>query len=99
MPADGVNRFIDLEVRGVHENGLSAMDIARIMSEFSVSFEMALNRLESLGVIDQNQKICLGSQKVEKRVGNLLRSVGGNARLNVPSNEIDIPYEYINYAI
>ena len=25
--------------------------------------------------------------------------MGGNARLNVSSNEIDIPYEYIDYAI
>ena len=30
---------------------------------------------------------------------NLLRSVGGNARLNVSGNEIEIPYEYIDYTI
>lgn len=99
MPSDDVNRFIDLEIQNFHEKGLSAMDIARIMSEFSVSFDMALNRLESLDVIDSNQKLRLDSERIEKRVGNLLRSVGGNARLNVPSNEIDIPYEYIDYAI
>ena len=99
MPCDDVNRFIDLEIRNFHENGLSALDIARIMSEFNVSFDMALNRLESLGVINQNQKLCLDNERIEKRVGNLLRSVGGNARLNMPSNEIDIPYEYIDYVI
>lgn len=99
MPADDVDRFIDLEIQDFHEKGLSAMDIARIMSEFNVSFDMALNRLESLNVINQNQKLCLDNERIEKRVGNLLRSVGGNARLNVPSNEIDIPYEYIDYAI
>jgi Zn-dependent peptidase ImmA (M78 family) len=99
MPSDDVDRFIDLEIQNFQEKGLSAMDIARIMSEFNVSFDMALNRLKSLGVIDQNQKLCLDNEKIEKRVGNLLRSVGGNARLNVPSNEIDIPYEYIDYVI
>lgn len=99
MPSDDVGRFIDLEILNFQEKGLSAMDIARIMSEFSVSFDMALNRLESLGVIDSNQKLRLDSEKTEKRVGNLLRSVGGNARLNVFSNEIDIPYEYIDYVI
>lgn len=99
MPSDDVNRFIDLEIQNFQKKGLSAMDIARIMSEFSVSFDMALNRLESLGVIDLNQKLCLDNEKMEKRVGNLLRSVGGNARLNVPSNEIDIPHEYIDYVI
>lgn len=99
MPADDIGRFIDLEIQNFEENGLSAMDIARIMSEFNVSFDMALNRLESLDIINSNQKLRLDNEKIEKRVGNLLRSVGGNARLNVPSNEIDIPYEYIDYAI
>lgn len=99
MPSDDVDRFIDLEIQNFQEKDLSAMDIARIMSEFNVSFDMALNRLESLGVIDSKQKLRLDNERIEKRVGNLLRSVGGNARLNVPSNEIDIPYEYIDYVI
>jgi Zn-dependent peptidase ImmA (M78 family) len=99
MPSDDVDRFIDLEIQDFQKKGLSAMDIARIMSEFNVSFDMALNRLESLGVIDSNQKLRLDNERIEKKVGNLLRSVGGNAKLNVPSNVIDIPYEYIDYSI
>lgn len=99
MPVADVKRFIDLEIQDFREKGLSAMDVARIMSEFNVSFDMTLNRLESLGVINQKQKLCLDNERIEKRVGNLLRSVGGNAKLNVPSNEIDMPYEYINYVI
>lgn len=99
MPTDDVSRFLDLEISD-YENGiLSAMDIARIMSEFSVSFDMALNRLESLGKIDANQKLRLDNEKTEKKVGNLLRSASGNIRLNLPSNEIGIPYEYIDYVI
>lgn len=99
MPSDDIDRFIDFEIKNFQDKGLSAMDIARIMSEFSVSFDMALNRLESLDVIDSNQKLRLDNEKTEKRVGNLLRSVGGNARLNVPSHEIDIPYVYLDYVI
>lgn len=99
MPSDDAHRFIDLEIQNFEEKGLSAMDIARVMSEFNVSFDMALNRLESLGIIDANQKLRLDNERIEKRVGNLLRSVGGNARLNTPSNEIDIPHEYIDYVI
>jgi hypothetical protein len=99
MPSDDVDRFIDLEIQDFQEKGLSAMDIARIMSEFNVSFDMALNRLKSLDVIDVNQKLRLDNERIEKKVGNLLRSVGGNAKLNVPSNVIDIPYEYIDYVI
>jgi Zn-dependent peptidase ImmA (M78 family) len=99
MPADDVSRFIDLEIQDFGEKSLSAMDIARIMSEFNVSFDMTLNRLESLGVIDPNQKVRLDNERIEKKVGNLLRSVGGNAKLNVPGNVIDMPYEYIDYVI
>lgn len=99
MPSDDVHRFIDLETQNFEDKDLSAMDIARIMSEFNVSFDMALNRLESLGIIDFNKKLCLDSEKTVKRVGNLLQSTGGDARLNIPSQEIDIPYEYIDYAI
>ena len=99
MPSDDIHRFIDLEIQDFQEKGLSAMDIARIMSEFNVSFDMALNRLESLGVIDTDQKTRLDNAKTEMKVGNLLRGVGGNSKLNVPSEEIDIPYEYIDYVI
>lgn len=99
MPADDVGRFIDLGIQDFEEKGLSAMDIVRIMSEFNVSFDMALNRLESLGIIDLNQKLRLDNERTMKKVGNLLRSVGGNAKLNEPSNVIDIPYEYIDYVI
>ncbi|MCR5343333.1 MAG: ImmA/IrrE family metallo-endopeptidase [Butyrivibrio sp.] len=99
MPADDVSRFLDLEIADQENGELSAMDIARIMSEFSVSFDMALNRLESLGKIGSNQKLRLDNEKIEKKVGNLLRSASGNIRLNLASNEIGIPYEYIDYVI
>lgn len=99
MPSDEVDRFIDLELPDFEKNGLSGMDIARMMSEFNVSYDVALNRLESLGKIDSWQKMRLETERAEKRVGNLLRSIGGNARLNIAANEIDIPYEYIDYVI
>lgn len=99
MPSDELVKFIDLELQDFENTGLSAMDIARIMSEFNVSFDMALNRLENLNIIDTKHKLLLDNQKVEKKVGNLLHSVGGNAKLNIPSKVIDMPYEYIEYAI
>ncbi len=99
MPKDEVKRFIDLELPDFEKAGLSAMDIARIMSEFNVSYEMALNRLESLGIIDGDQKIRLDTERMERSVGNLLKSIGGNARLNIAGKEIDLPFEYIDYAI
>lgn len=99
MPEDEVNKFLDIEIADFKKSGLSAMDIARIMSEFNVSFEMALNRLENLGKIDNYERLRLDNERNQIRVGNLLRSVGGNNRLNQSSKEIDIPHEYIEYVI
>lgn len=99
MPEDEVDKFLDLEIADFKTNGLSAMDIARIMSEFNVSFEMALNRLENLGKIDINERLRLDNERNQVRVGNLLRSVGGNSRLNETGREIEIPHEYLEYVI
>lgn len=99
MPADEVERFLDLEIDNFKRDGISAMDIARIMSEFNVSFETALNRLKTLGKIDYSERIRLDSEKNQNRVSNLLRSVGGNSRLNIATREISISYEYIGYVI
>lgn len=99
MPADDVERFLDLELSEFAAKGLSALDIARIMSEFNVSFDMVLNRLESLRKIGTDERLRLDSERTQNRVGNLLRSVGGNAKLNLASENIDIPYEYIEYVI
>lgn len=99
MPDDDASRFIDLMIPDFKDKGLAAMDIARLMSEFNVSFDMTLNRLENLEIIDSNQKLCLDNERTMRTVGNLLRSVGGNAKLNEPSNVVDIPYEYIDYVI
>ena len=99
MPSDNVEKFLEYEIEDFEENGLSAMDIARIMSEFHVSFDMVLNRLENLGRIDKNERLCLDNERNQLRVGNLLKSVGGNRHLNQASMEVDIPHEYINYVI
>ncbi len=99
MPEDEVNKFIDFEISDFPETRLSAMDIAHIMYEFNVSFEMALNRLENLALIDKNEKICLDNEKIQKRVSKLLCSVGGNSKLNESCAVIDMPHEYIDYVI
>lgn len=99
MPEDEIRRFLDLELVEESKNGLKAIDIAKIMSEFNVSFGMVLNRLENVGIINTVQKAQLDNVKNVTRVRNLLRSAGGNAALNESSNVLDIPYEYIEYVI
>ena len=99
MPSDEVDRFLDLEIPNFAEHSITAMDIARMMSEFHVSYDMTLNRLENLGKIDLSKKLQLDTERNEKRVGNLLKSIGGNAKLNIASEETYLPYEYIDYVI
>lgn len=99
MPGDKIDKFLDVEIADFSGNGLTAMDIARIMSEFNVSFEMALNRLESLEKIDHLERFRLDNERNQTRVGNLLKSVGGNSHLNEPSREIEIPHEYLEWVI
>ena len=81
MPDDEVGKFFDLEIEEYEKNDLSAIDVARLMSEFNVSFDMAINRLENLSKINELQKIRLDNERNEIRVGNLLRSVGGNRQM------------------
>lgn len=99
MPRDEIIRFFDLELDNFEERQLLAKDIARMMSEFNVSFNMILNRLENLKLITMEQKLQLDSEKTMKKVGNLLNSVGGNSKLNMESQVISIPREYMDYAI
>lgn len=99
MPKNVVNVYFDSEITSFQGKILSAYDIAKIMSAFNVSFEMVLNRLEVLGKIDSNEKVYLDNEKNEKRVGNLLRATGGNTMLNIATNEISMPPEYLDYAI
>ncbi|MBP3604254.1 MAG: ImmA/IrrE family metallo-endopeptidase [Lachnospiraceae bacterium] len=99
MPKDEVLKFYDLEFQETENKKLSAIDITRIMSEFKVSFEVVLNRLEDLGIIDENEKIRLNNEKNISRVGNMLKATGGDRRLNEASMEVALPFEYLNYTI
>lgn len=99
MPADEVEKFLDLEIDDFQNQGLNVMDIARMMSAFQVSFEMTLNRLENLGKITHAERVRLDNEKNRLRVSRLLRSTGGSGRLNQAGKEIRIPYEYLDYVI
>lgn len=99
MPDDVVNKYFDLEIAEENQKKLSAYDIAGIMTSFGVSFEMTLNRLMELGKIDSQGKARLDNDRNMLRVGNLLKSISGNSRLNEASNEMRLPGEYLDWVI
>ncbi|WP_148888973.1 ImmA/IrrE family metallo-endopeptidase [Streptococcus cristatus] len=97
MPQEKVEGYIYFEIED--SENISARDIAKMMVEFNVSFDMVVNRLCSLQFIDEHKKTLLNVAKVEAKVGNLIKSVGGGSALNRPSEEIVIPEEYSQYAL
>lgn len=99
IPEDCMRKFYDMELNNIDASELSAYDIAKMMSEFNASFEMVLNRLDEIKLIDSIQKTRLDSEKNTMRVGNLLKVIGGNSRLNEVSNVIRLPHEYLDYVI
>lgn len=98
MPDDLTRKYVDLELNKTGET-MDAFDIAKIMSEFNVSFETVLNRLVDTKVITTAKRTLLDSEKNEYRVGKLLYSTGGDAALNIPAKCVRIPFEYLDYTI
>lgn len=98
MPEELVKKYITERLM-VEEGSLSALDIARIMSEFKVSFDTVLNRLENLKIIDNVQRSLIDCDKQKQKVTNLLEKVGGDSRLNQVTREIVMSPEYYECAI
>jgi hypothetical protein len=99
MPEDKVSKYISLEMAYKQNDKWAALDIAKIMTTFNVSFDMVLNRLESLGRINAAIKSRLESEKNQNKVSNLIRMIGGNNKLNLATNEKQIPSEYMEWVV
>lgn len=99
MPEEKVRKYISLELDAEREVQWSALDVARMMTAFNVSFETVLNRLENLGIIDKKLKVRLDNEKNNKKVSKLLQITGGNSSLNTVSNEKRIPGQYMEWVV
>lgn len=99
MPEDVVAKYIALEMNDKPITQWSALDIARMMTAFRVSFDMALHRLHNLNKINSANKIRLDSEKNQQKVSNLLKATGEGNRLNVKTNEKRLPPQYMSWVI
>ena len=99
MPEEKVHKYISLELDTNWNEQWSALDISRMMTAFNVSFEVVLNRLESLNIIDKRIKVRLDNEKNHKKVSKLLQITGGNSNLNIISNEKRIPGQYMDWIV
>lgn len=99
MPEEKVRKYISLELDTEWDERWSALDIARMMTAFNVSFEVVLNRLESLSIITKKTKVRLDNEKNSRKVSKLLQITGGNGSLNIVSNEKRIPGQYMEWVV
>ncbi len=99
MPKEKVDKFIRLELNDKNINKWNGLDIARIQTVFNVSYDMVLNRLESLGILDGTLKDKLKLEKFEKTTTRLLNAINGNIDLCKPMNVKRVPAEYLEWVI
>ncbi len=99
MPKHLLCRYVDEVLKKPDGNFLTGLDIARIQSEFNVSFEAAIERLRAVNIICLNKKMELREEKVEKTARTLIKSISGNENLLMTSNAKSLPAEYLDMVI
>ena len=97
MPKEKIDEFIKGQFQ-YHENyAWTSLEIASIMATFNVSFEVAINRLNQLEFLSNEQRHILLEQKNEIKVSNLLRAIGISPDLCYPQNTKRIPIDFLKW--
>lgn len=99
MPEEKVQKFIRLELDNKDANKWSGLDIARMQTEFSVSYDMVLIRLKDLGILNNSLSNELKLEKMEKKISRLLNAINGNVDLCKPAEVKKIPADYLEWVI
>lgn len=99
MPVDKVAKFIRLELKDKKMVTLNGLDVARIQNAFNVSYDMALVRLKTLGIIDDYLLARLRIEKVQQTATRLLKVIGGNSDLCKSADVKKVPAEYLEWVI
>lgn len=99
MPREIVEKFIRLELDDKETSKWNGWDIAKIQTAFNVSYDMALDRLEALGILNATLKDNLKTEKIEKTVTKLLTAINGNVDLCKPTEVKKVPADYLEWVI
>ena len=99
MPRDKVDKFIRLELNEKKADTWNGLDIARIQTMFSVSYDMVIIRLKALNLLGEPLFDKLKLEKLEKTATNLLKAINGNADLCKPTEAKKVPAEYLDWVI
>ncbi|WP_371380382.1 ImmA/IrrE family metallo-endopeptidase [Sporomusa aerivorans] len=99
MPREKVDKFIRFELHDKPVEKWNGLDIARIQTAFSVSYDMALIRLKELEKLNGEQIERLKQDKAENTASKLLNAIKGNINLCISSDAKIVPAEYLEWAI
>ncbi|WP_125154743.1 ImmA/IrrE family metallo-endopeptidase [Clostridium rectalis] len=99
MPREKVEKFIRLELDDKDINRWSGLDIARIQTEFNVSYDMAIIRLKELRIFNNTVGNELKLEKIEKKISRLLNAINGNVDLCKPAEVKKVPADYLEWVI
>jgi Zn-dependent peptidase ImmA (M78 family) len=99
MPKEKASTFIRLELNDKPSKEWNGIDIARIQTAFNVSYDMVLNRLRAINVIDEEIYEKLKLEKMEKTTSKLLNVINGNIGLCIPADVKKLPAEYLEWVI
>lgn len=99
MPREKIDTFIRLGLNDKKITSWTGLDIARIQTAFNVSYDMALIRLKTLGILYGRVLDNLKLEKIEKMTANLLNAIKGNLDLCRPAEAKKIPAEYLEWVI
>ena len=97
VPNEKLSHFILSVLQNKPASKWDSRDIARMQTAFNVSYDMILNRLESLTYIDYAIRFRLNDEKIQKGVSSLLRIIDGSDALCRASNDKRVPFEYMNW--
>lgn len=99
MPDEKVKKFIRLELNDKPVEEWNGLDIAKIQTSFNVSYDMVLNRLNALSLINSSIYNKLKKEKIEKTATKLLNVINGNIDLCAASGVKKIPAEFLEWVI
>lgn len=97
MPKEKVEEFIKNRFQYDGEYNWTSLEIASIMTTFRVSYEVAINRLNQLGLISEEQHFNLQQQKSEIKISKMLKAIGGAQELCFPQNTKQLPIDFLRW--
>jgi Zn-dependent peptidase ImmA (M78 family) len=99
MPREKVEKFIRLELNEKAVDIWNGLDIARIQTAFSVSYDMAIIRLKTLDLLNDALLEKLKMAKAQQTTAKLLKAIQGNVDLCLPAEVKKVPAEYLEWLI